>query len=81
MGVDKLQTYSAYSRIFSGNGMNSTDLPLNAPMLGVGLRWKPFSEQVINLAAEEQIPLDHVQQTRSDTLVRASGSFNTGRFR
>lgn len=81
MGVDNGKTYSAYSRIFSGNGMNSTDLPLNAPMLGVGLRWKPFSEQVINLAAEEQIPLDHVQQTRSDTLVRASGSFfNTGRF-
>ena len=81
MGIDNGKTYSAYSRIFSGNGMNSTDLPLNAPMLGVGLRWKPFSEQIINLAAEEQIPLDHVQQTRSDTLVRASGSFfNSGRF-
>lgn len=81
MGVDNGKTYSAYSRIFSGNGFNSNVLPLNAPMLGVGLRWKPFSEHVINLAAEEQIPLDNVQGTRTDTLVRASGSFfNSGRF-
>ena len=81
MGVDNGKTYSAYSRMFSGNGINSNALPLNAPMLGVGLRWKPFSEQVINLAAEEQIPLDKVQGARTDTLLRASGSFfNTGRY-
>lgn len=81
MGVDNGKTYSAYSRIFSGNGFNSNVLPLNAPMLGMGLRWKPFSEHVINLAAEEQFPLDNVQGARTDTLVRASGSFfNSGRY-
>jgi len=81
MGVDNGKTYSVYSRIFSGNGFNSSVLPLNSPMFGVGFRWKPLSEQVINLSAEEQIPLDNVQGARTDTLIRASGSFfNTGRF-
>lgn len=81
MGIDNGRTFSAYTRLFSGNGTDSTVLPINSPMLGIGLRWKPFTEQIINLAVEQQIPLDHVQQQRDNTLLRISGSFfNTGRF-
>lgn len=81
MGIDNGRTFSAYTRLFSGNGADSTILPINAPMLGIGLRWKPFTEQIINLAVEQQIPLDHVQQQRDNTMLRISGSFfNTGRF-
>ena len=81
MGIDNGRTFSAYTRLFSGNGADSTVLPTNSPMLGIGLRWKPFTEQIINLSAEQQIPLDHVQQQRDNTMLRISGSFfNAGRF-
>ena len=79
--IDDGKTISAFSRLFAGNGASNSALPIYAPVLAAGLRWKPFSDQVINLSIEEQIPLDQGQSATTNTLVRISASFfNNGKY-
>lgn len=79
--IDNGKTFSVYSRVFGGNGADNSPWPIYAPTLGVGLRWKPFSEQVLYLAIEKQVPLDHGTSAPANTMLRASASlFNAGRF-
>ena len=79
--IDDGKTISVFSRIFAGNGTMNSALPLYAPVLAAGLRWKPFSNQVINLSVEEQIPLDQGQSPPANTLLRISASFfNSGKY-
>lgn len=70
---------SVYSRIFAGseNNGDSHFMPVYEPMLGVGVRWKPLRDQVIYLAAEQQIPLGN-NHGKSDVMLRASASFFNG---
>jgi len=75
------KTISAYARVFGGSGTQNSALPFYAPVLGVGLRWKPFSEQVIYFAVEQQVPLDYGTSAPANTMLRVSGSFfNTGAY-
>ncbi|RJT18148.1 bacteriophage N4 adsorption protein A [Buttiauxella izardii] len=70
---------SVYSRVFAGSKDNNF-VPVDEPMLGLGVRWKPLHDQVIYLAAEQQIPLDH-HHGEADLMLRASASFfNGGKF-
>ena len=79
--IDDGKTLSVFSRIFAGNGVMNSAFPLYAPVLAAGLRWKPFSNQVIILSVEEQIPLDQGQSPSTNTLIRASASFfNSGKY-
>jgi adsorption protein A len=79
--IDDGKTLSAYSRIFAGNGPSGSSIPMYAPVLAAGLRWKPFSSQVINFAVEQQVPLDQGQSPSANTLLRASASFfNSGKY-
>lgn len=79
--IDNGKTLSAYTRIFAGGGANNSPVPLYAPMIAGGLRWKPLSDQVLNLAVEEQTPLDRGQYTQTSLMIRASGSlFNSGKY-
>ncbi|MEO5962288.1 MAG: tetratricopeptide repeat protein [Thermomonas sp.] len=71
----------AYGRIFAGSGESGNVWPFRSPVLGVGLRWKPFASQVVYLAVEHQLPFGDVAARQSDTLLRASASFlGNGRF-
>lgn len=73
-------TLFAYSRIFAGSGENGNLLPVNDPMLGAGIRWKPFFSHTFYLAAEQQIPLT-AQSGKTDVMLRASASLlNGGKF-
>lgn len=75
------KTVSIYGRVFGGSGPNNSALPVYAPMLGIGLRWKPFSDYVFYLAAEKQVPLDQGTSATANTMLRASASFlNTGAY-
>lgn len=75
------KTVSVYGRVFGGSGPNNAALPVYAPMFGIGLRWKPFSDYVIYFAAEKQIPLDHGTSATANTMLRVSASFlNTGSY-
>ena len=75
------RTFSAYARIFAGSGENEKALPVNAPVFGAGLRWKPWRDQVIYFALEQQFPLDGNQQSSAETMLRASASFfNAGQY-
>jgi adsorption protein A len=77
--VNNGKTLSVYSRVFGGSGVDNSTVPVYAPMLGVGLRWKPLAEQVLYLSIEKQIPLDHGTSAPSNTMLRASASlFNDG---
>ena len=77
--IDNGKSLSAYTRIFAGGGVNNSAVPLYAPMIAGGLRWKPFSDYVLNLAVEEQTPLDRGQYTQTSMMLRASASlFNSG---
>lgn len=67
---------SVYGRVMTSTDDSSAIWPAKAPMLGLGLRWKPWRERVIFAAIERLIPLDH--KGRTDTLVRLSGSFFNG---
>ena len=72
-------TLSAYARVFADGGDLRSGVPSQNAMLGIGLRWKPLRNQVLYLAAENQIGLDDRQ--RRDVLVRVSASFlNGGRY-
>ena len=80
-GIDNGKTLSAYSRIFAGGGLNNSAFPIYAPMIAGGLRWKPLSDYVLNLAAEEQTPLDRGQNTQTSLMLRASASLlNSGKY-
>ena len=71
-------TVSAYMRVFADGGELFSALPSQNSVLGVGLRWKPWSNQVVFFAAENQNGL--ADRNRRDVLLRASGSFfNAGR--
>ncbi|WP_178090065.1 NfrA family protein [Plesiomonas shigelloides] len=73
-------TLFAYSRVFAGSGENGNLLPVNDPMLGAGIRWKPFFSHTFYLAAEQQIPLT-AQSGKADVMLRASASLlNGGKF-
>ena len=77
--IDNGKTLSAYARIFAGSGTINTSIPLYEPVLAAGLRWKPFSDQVLNLAVEQQIPLDNYQGAITTVMLRATASFfNSG---
>ena len=79
--IDNGKTLSAYTRIFAGGGVNNSAAPIYAPMIAAGLRWKPFSDYVLNLAVEEQTPLDRGQYTQTSMMLRASASFlNSGKY-
>jgi adsorption protein A len=79
--IDDGKTFSAYSRVFAGSGTLNTALPLYAPMAAAGFRWKPIGSQNINLAVEEQTPLDHVAGNQTQAMLRASASFlNSGAY-
>ena len=73
--IDNGRTVSVYGRVFGSSGAQDSVWPIYAPMLGVGLRWKPFTEQIIYLAVEKQVPLDHGSSAPSNMMVRLSGSF------
>ncbi len=73
-----INTLAAYARVFAGSGANGGFWPVNAPMLGVGLHWKPFRTQNIVLTAEQQTPLSNNRDTHNDTMLRASGSWAFG---
>lgn len=77
--IDNGKSLSAYTRIFAGGGSNNSPVPLYAPMIAGGLRWKPLSDYVLNLAVEEQTPLDRGQYTQTSLMLRASASLlNSG---
>jgi len=79
--IDDGKTLSAYSRIFAGSGSQNSAVPIYAPMIAAGLRWKPFSNQAINLAVEEQTPLDKSSYSTTTAMFRASASFfNSGKY-
>lgn len=71
---------SVYSRVFAGSDGHSNIAPVYAPVLGLGVRWKPLREQTIFLAAEQQLPLDR-HTSEADVMLRLSASFlNGGKF-
>ena len=69
-------TLSAYGRIFGDSGAQGRALPSENAMAGMGLRWKPWTSQIVYLEAENQISL--VDHSRKDVLLRASASFFSG---
>jgi adsorption protein A len=69
-------TLSAYVRVLADGGDFTSAVPAHNAMLGVGLRWKPFGNRVIYLAAENQNGLE--DRGRRDVLLRASASFLNG---
>jgi adsorption protein A len=72
-------TVSAYARLIGDGGTERNALPSQHPTLGVGLRWKPWRNQIIYFAGENQTSLD--DPDRREFLLRTSASFfNGGRF-
>lgn len=69
-------TLSAYTRVLADGGDLRNIVPSQNAILGLGLRWKPWSRQVIYLAAENQNGLDDT--SHRDVLLRASASFLNG---
>lgn len=70
-----------YVRIFAGSGTHDSALPAYAPMLGAGLRLRPWQSQNVVFAAEKQTPLDDSPGLHEDTMLRASASLlDGGRF-
>lgn len=70
-----INTLAAYARTFAGSGVTGAFWPVNEPMLGVGLHWKPLQSQNIVLTVEQQTPLSNNRETHNDTMLRASGSW------
>lgn len=69
---------AATARVFAGGGADNEALPVYAPVLGIGLRVRPWIAQSIFLAAEHQQPLDNAAGASGpdpDFLLRASASF------
>jgi adsorption protein A len=71
-------TLAAYARVFAGSGAQGDWQPVHAPRLGVGVHWKPWRSQTIVFSAEQQLAIGHPEGRRSDTLLRASGSWTGG---
>ncbi|MGN6740488.1 NfrA family protein [Dyella sp.] len=71
-------TLAAYARVFAGSGAQGDWQPVHAPRLGVGVHWKPWRSQTIIFSAEQQLGIGRVEGRRSDTLLRASGSWTGG---
>jgi bacteriophage N4 adsorption protein A len=72
-------TVSAYARVIGDGGVERNAWPSQHPTLGVGLRWKPWRNQIIYFAGENQTSLD--DSARNEFLLRTSASFfNGGRF-
>ncbi|KRE82961.1 hypothetical protein ASG75_15610 [Rhodanobacter sp. Soil772] len=69
-------TLAAYARVFAGSGVSGSVWPVHSPMLGVGLHWKPLLAQNVVLSIEQQTPIGDSRNTRSDTMLRASGSWS-----
>lgn len=69
-------TLAAYARVFAGSGSSNAVWPINAPMLGVGVHWKPLLSQNIILSIEQQTPIGDSRDTHNDTMLRASGSWS-----
>lgn len=69
-------TLAAYARVFAGSGASGSVWPVHSPMLGVGLHWKPLLAQNVVLSIEQQTPVGNSRNTRSDTMLRASGSWS-----
>lgn len=70
-----INTLAAYARTFAGSGVSGAVWPVNEPMLGVGVHWKPLQSQNIILTVEQQTPLSNNRETHNDTMLRASGSW------
>ena len=68
---------SAYGRLSTDTSNSGAVIPIEQPLLGAGLRWKPLRDQIFFLALEQQAPLDH-DHGEYDTLIRASASFFNG---
>lgn len=70
-----------YVRLFAGSGEEDSALPLYSPMLGAGLRLRPWRRQNVAFALEQQLPLDNGPDVEADVMLRASGSWlDGGRF-
>lgn len=65
---------AAYARVFSGSGPQGDPWPSHVPMLGAGLRWQPWRRHLVLFSIEQQVPLDHSPDTRTDTMLRVSAS-------
>ncbi len=73
------RTVSVYARLIGDGGVERNAVPTQHPTLGVGLRWKPWRNQIIYFAGENQTSLDDAD--RHEFLLRTSASFfNGGRF-
>lgn len=71
------KTVAVYARLIGDSGVERRAVPVQNRTAGVGLRWKPFRQQVFYVAVEQQARLDG--PARPDTLGRASASlFNGG---
>jgi adsorption protein A len=73
------RTLSAYARLLADGGDPPGAAPTERPRLGVGLRWKPFSSQVVFVSAEHQRSLDG--DPGQEVLLRTSASFLNGQRR
>lgn len=67
-----VERFVAYARIFSGSGETGSFLPDRDTTLGTGLRWKPFRDKVLYLAAETQFALGSNTRRHTDLMLRAS---------
>ena len=73
------RTVSVYARLIGDGGVERNALPTQHPTLGVGLRWKPWRNQIVYFAGENQTSFE--EPDRHDFLLRTSASFlNGGRF-
>lgn len=68
-------TVSAYARLFADGGIERQAFPTENARVGLGLRWKPFRQRVLFLAAEYQASTDDAFR---DVLLRASASLLNG---
>jgi adsorption protein A len=73
------KTVAAYARLIGDSGVERRAVPAQNRTAGVGLRWKPFRQQIFYVAVEQQTRLDG--PARPDGLARVSASlFNGGRY-
>jgi len=79
--INNGKTLSIYARVFGGSQSADSPWSVSDPVLGVGLRWKPLSTQVVYLALERQTPLESGSDQSADTMARVSASFfNDGQY-
>lgn len=75
--INNGRTLSAVARIYAGSQTDQA-YSFRQPTLGLGLRWKPLSDQNILLAAQHLSPLSSSMDQSSDVMLRASASFLNG---